>query len=192
MLLLNGRLENVPIMSLQNGGELGRATTTIIDPRKLQIVAYHVSGSRVHEASVLHTADIREVGPLGFIVDGADNIMTLDDSLVRLQAVIDLNFTLLGKNVIDDRQSKLGKVAEYSVESDSFYIQKLHVSQSVVKSLTSAQLIIHRSQIVEITDKQIIVRSATIPKQTGLTQALNPFRRANQQLRPESMQHKNH
>lgn len=173
-------------MSLQSGGSLGLAGAPIIDPRKLQIVAYYVDGPRIHEKSVLHTADIREVGPLGFIVDSSDSIMTLDEDLVRLQEVIGFNFDLIGKIVIDDHKKKLGKIAEYSLESDGFFIQRLHVSQSVMKSLSSSHLIIHRSQIVEVNDRQIIVRSATIPERTGLTQALNPFRKDRQTLAPDA------
>lgn len=186
MLLLNKQVTNLPIMSLQSGGQLGVATETIIDPRKLQIVAFYVDGPRIHKKSILHSVDIREIGPLGFIVDSADNIMELDENLVRLQEIIDFKFTLLGKLVVDDQKKKLGKVAEYSVENGGLYIQKLHVSQSVVKNLTSTNLIIHRSQIVEITDEKIIVRSATIPQAAGLVQALNPFRKSPGTLAPDS------
>lgn len=190
MLLLDNQLENVAIMSLQSGSKLGTAVSPVVDPRKLQVTAYHVSGPHIHEASVLYTSDIREVGPLGFIVDSADSIMVLDDSLVRLQEVIGFNFHLLGKLVVDDHKKKLGKVAEYSVESSGFYVQKLHVSQSVIKNFTSTNLIIHRSQITEVTDQHIVVRSATIPQTTGLAQALNPFRKPSPQLKPESTQPK--
>ena len=177
MLLLNTQLENVAVMSLQTGSALGTAANPIIDPRKLQIVAYYITGPRVQATSVLHTADIREFGPLGFIVDGADVIMELDEDLVRLQEVIDFKFNLLGKTVVDDHKKRLGKVGEYTVESDGFIIQKLHVSQSIMKNLASTNLVIHRSQIVEITDHQIVVRSATVQQPIGLSNVINPFRK---------------
>jgi len=177
MLVLNTQLENIPVMSLQSGTSLGKVTTPIIDPRKLQIVAYHVVGPRVQTPSVLHTIDIREIGPLGYIVDSAHSVMELDEDLVRLQEVIDLNFNLVGKQVIDDNKKKLGKVIDYTVESESFLIQKLHLGQSVLKNIKHSSLIIHRSQIVEITDREVIVRSATVQEQVGLTQVLNPFRK---------------
>ncbi len=47
-----------------------------------------------------------------------------------------------------------------------------------MKNLTKANTVIHRSQIVEITDQNIVVRSATIPHATGLTAILNPFKKA--------------
>lgn len=180
MLLLNSQLANSAVLSLQSGTTLGAISGPIIDPRKLQIVAYYVTGPRVTEPSVVYTSDIREYGPLGFIVDGADSIMTLDEDLVRLQEVISFNFTLLGKTVIDDTKKKLGKIIDYTLENESYMIQKIHVNQSVIKNFSNAHLIIHRSQIIEVTDHAVLVRSATIPKQVGLAQTLNPFRQ-NQQ-----------
>lgn len=187
MLALNKTITNIPVMSLQSGGTLGQADQPIIDPRKLQIIAYYVSGPRIQQTSVLHTNDIREFGPLGFIVDGADCVMELDESLIRLQEVIGFNFELLGKKVVDEDKKNLGKVVEYTVETDGFVIQKIHVGQSLVKNITSSSLLIHRSQIVEITDRHIVVRSSANKQQLGLAQMLNPFRR-NQPLIPEPKQ----
>lgn len=185
MLVLNSHIQNIPVMSLQSGASLGSTSEPIIDPRKLQIVAFKVVGPRILEPSVLHTIDIRELGPLGFIVDGADNVMALDEDLVRLQDIIKLDFHLIGKSVIDESKKKLGKVLEYTLETESFLIQKIHVSQSVFKNFKNSNLIIHRAQIVEITDREIIVRSATVQEQVGLTQALNPFRKA--QIVPDAI-----
>ena len=185
MLVLNRRLESVPIMSLQNGSKLGQAQKPVIDPRKLQIIAYHASGPRIHQASVLHTADIREYGPLGFIVDGANAIMELDQDLVRLNEVIGFNFSLIGKLVIDDKKHKLGKVVEYTAETDGFFIQKLHVKQSLMKNFSNTNLIINRSQIIELNDQFIMVRSGSVQQPVGLAQAvLNPFRRPQSSLTP--------
>lgn len=175
-------------MSLQSGTSLGAVSEPIIDPRKLQIIAYYVTGPRILETSILHTDDIREIGPLGFIVDSADSVMTLDTDLVRLQQVISFKFSLLGKQVIDDTKKKLGKVVEYTVESESFMVQKIHISQSVLKNIANSNLIIHRTQIIEVTDTHIVVKSATIPDHVGLTQVLNPFRKQAQPLNPGANQ----
>lgn len=185
MLLLNAQLENTPVMSLQSGSSLGTVGQPIIDPRKLFIIAYYVTGPRIQTTSILHTSDIRELGPLGFIVDNADTVMSLDKDLIRLQEVITFNFSLIGKTVVDDNKKKLGKVTEYTLESEGFTIQKIHVSQSMMKNLTNSNLIIHRSQIIEINDQTIVVRSASIPETAGLAQVLNPFRKSST-LTPEA------
>lgn len=186
MLVLNSRLVNVPVMSLQSGTSLGTTNKPIIDPRKLQIVAFYVSGPRIRGGHVVHTSDIREYGPLGFIVDSTDAIMALDEDLVRLQEVIHLQFNLIGKPVFDETKKRLGKVAEYTVESDGFFVQKIHVAQSMMKNLTSKDLIIHRSQIVELSDHRIVVRAGSVPQELGLAQVLNPFRKASRPLTPEA------
>ena len=111
--------------------------------------------------------------------------MTLDQDLVRLNEVINLKFNPIGKIVIDDSGKKLGKVSEYSIETESFIIKKLHVSQSIMKNISNSALIIDRSQIKEITDKSIIVRSASVKESTGLSQILNPFRKTASSLGSE-------
>ncbi len=190
MLALSTQISGTPIMSLQNGGELGIAEKAIIDPRKLQVIAYYATGSRILETSVLHTSDIRELGPLGIIVDSADSIMVLDEDLVRLQEVVNLNFELIGLQVIDDTKQKLGKIVDYTLETDGFYIQKIHVSQSMLKNITNTNLIIHRSQIIEITDTKVIVKSATIKQSTKISQMINPFRKTTS-LVPDQVNQKN-
>lgn len=185
MQVLNQKLIDTPVMSLQSGDSLGVTSEIIIDPRKLQIAAFYVSGPRIQATSILHTEDIREIGSLGMIVDSADNIMELDENLVRLNEIINFNFVLIGKPVIDDTKKKLGKVVEYSIDTLNFNIQKLYVSQSVIKNFSSSNLVINRSQVVEVTDHAVIVRSATVPKTEGLVQAINPFRKPAGNLAPE-------
>lgn len=185
MLVLNAQLTGASVMSLQTGGTLGVLAEPIIDPRKLMIVAYYVVGPRVEGVSVLHTSDIREIGPLGIIVDGAESIMSVDEDLVRLQEVINFRFNLLNKLVINEDKKKLGKVTEYTLDTESFLIQKIHVGQSVIKNFKNSNLLIHRSQVVEISNEKITVRSGSIPDQVGLAQVLNPFRKA-PNLSPEA------
>lgn len=172
-------------MSLQTGGQLGSLMQAIIDPRSLQIMAYYVAGPRIHEESVLHTSDIREVGSLGAIVNDANDIMAVDTELVRLREVLSMQFSLIGKAVITDSKQRLGRVSDYAVDSESFKIMKLHVAQSIMRNLGNSALIIGRSQIVEITDEHIVVRSATVQQTTGLMQAINPFRRPKPSLAQE-------
>lgn len=174
-------------MSLQSGSSLGVIAEPIIDPRKLQVVAYHVTGPRISEPSVLHTSDVREVGPMGLIVDSADSIMTLSDDLIRLQEVIDFRFYLLGIQVVDEHKNRLGKVVEYTLETDGFFVQKLHLSQSLMKNLKASSLLIHRSQIIEVTNSKIIVQSGAIKDRVGLTQVLNPFRKTSSSLAAEAV-----
>jgi sporulation protein YlmC with PRC-barrel domain len=170
-------------MSLQTGAEIARTDRPIIDPRQLTIVAFYCQGPKLDvDPAVLHIDDIREYGSLGFIVDSADNLMSPND-LVRLQQVLNFNFALEGKQVVEETGRKVGKVSNFTVDTRSFYITQLEVQQGFMHSLTMASVLIGRTQIVEITDKKIIVRSATIAKEAPATPKLvdNPFKSAQPQ-----------
>lgn len=166
-------------MSLQTGTRVGAAVAHIIDPRRLTIVAFYCEGPLIDfSPAILHVSDIREFSSIGFIVDSADNVMPEDD-LVRLKEILEFKFELIGKQVVESGGRKLGKVANYTVDSESFYIVKLHVQPGFLRSLAHTELIIDRTQIVEINDKHIVVRRATAEdeQQASVPVIDNPFRK---------------
>ena len=85
--------------------------------------------------------------------------------LVRLKDIMDIGFELLGKQVVTANKEKVGKVVDFATELSTMYVQKLYVGQSLLKNLAGGNLGIDRGQIVEITDKRIIVQSlqASVP-----------------------------
>lgn len=177
-------------MSLQTGTQIGMAVRHIIDPRRLNIIAFYCEGPLIDfSPAILHTSDIREFSSIGLIVDDADNIMPPDD-LVRLKEILDYDFSLEGMQVIEEGGHKLGRVGGYTVDSDSFFIVKLQVKPTLLQSFGRAELLIDRTQISEINDKQIVVRRATVtdtkkPGFTPLPPIDNPFRKATHSL-PEA------
>src|SRR4051794_26876902 len=59
MLLPRDRLLNLPIMSLQTGTQIGLAVRHIVDPRRLNIVAFYCEGPLIDfNPAILHTSDI--------------------------------------------------------------------------------------------------------------------------------------
>lgn len=105
---------------------------------------------------ILLYQDIRELIDRGYVVDDHDVLVEADE-LVRLKKVLDIDFQLIGKQVVTTDKEKVGKVSDYAVEVNSMMIQKIYVSQSLMKSLTGGSLSIDRSQINEITPKRIII-----------------------------------
>ena len=186
MLVLRDRLINVPLMSLQTGTQVGVTSAPIIDPRRLIIIGFYCDGPTLDtKPAVLHTSDIREASDIGFIIDSADDIMS-PDGLVRLQEVINFNFTLEGKQVVEDGGRKIGKVADYTVDNQSYYIIKLHIKPSIWQSFSSAEVIIDRNQIKTVTDKQIVVYKADAKAKArtpiGKVPPIdNPFRKSHPQ-----------
>ncbi len=156
MLQLSVSFINKPILSLRSGGEIGRTLGPIINPNNLHIEGFYCNDKFSKKRLILLSREIREVISDGVIVNDHD-AMTPESDLVRLRKIIDINFNILGKKVVTKRRVILGKVNDYSINSDNMYIQKMYVTQPIMKSLKGGQLSIDRSQIVEITDKKIVV-----------------------------------
>ena len=190
MLLLGSRLLNSPVMSLQTGTRLAHILRPLIDPANLRILAYEVDGPLLTEKpSYLRTADIREYGRLGMIINSADEFVGADD-IIQIKNLLNLGFALIGVSVLDEQGRKLGKVEDYTLETGDFVIQQLTVRRGLLKSLADTGLLIHRSQIVEINNKSIIVKAndqkISKPVMTTLREDfVNPFRTAG--AKPETI-----
>lgn len=189
MLLLGSRLLDTPVMGLQTGSELARSARAIIDPRSLAIVAYELSGPLLDQhPSLLRIQDIRELSDLGMIVDSSDEFISPSD-VIKLQQIYEFHFDLIGLAVIDEKKRKLGKVSAYTIEASSFVIEQLNVRRPLLKSLADTELLVHRSQIIEVNDTSIIVKSANNKQIEPVTKLVrqysNPFRAA--QPQPENI-----
>ena len=185
MLILGSRLIGIPIMSLQTGTKLAVTKLPIIDPSNLRVVAYEVDGTMLSEhPSFIRIADVRELSGVGMIIDSNDEFVGAKD-VISIQKLYELGFNPIGMRVIDELKHNLGKVKDYSLETNSFVIQQLNVKPGIIKSLADTELLIHRSQIVEINNQSIIVR-ATVKKLAPIKNIdkltyLNPFRSPNTQ-----------
>lgn len=179
MLLASERILNVPVMSLQTGGQLAHTKASIIDPRNLSIVAFELEGNTLdHQPSFLLISDIRELGNLGFIVDSSDEFVSSED-IISLNEVHKFRFQLIDKVVYDKKKNKLGKVGNYSVEPQSFLIKQLSVKRPFLKSFTDTELLIDRTQIIEINDTSIIIDNderQPSPAKKAMKAYTNPFR----------------
>ena len=162
MLLTIKNMLGAPIMSLQTGQPLAKLGMPIINPHNLKIVAFYVSGPMVgFTPAVLFSEDIREFGDVGAIVDSSDNIMP-PEGMPRLNEVISYNFALDGIHVIDEQNHRLGRVENYTLNPNDFFIQQLYLKPTLMKSLSVANLTVSRDQIVAIDNQKITVRTPTV------------------------------
>ncbi|HMS92885.1 MAG TPA: PRC-barrel domain-containing protein [Candidatus Saccharibacteria bacterium] len=167
MLLLGDRLLGTPVMSLQVGVKVAETIEPVIDPRDLIIVAYEVDGPLLEtHPKFIRIADIRELSDIGMIIDSSDELVELDD-VIKIKEIRGLSFKLIGMKVVDERGRRLGKVEDYIVDTDNFVIQQLSVKGGIINSLSSTGHLINRSQITEISDTIITVKS-TEAKLTSL------------------------
>lgn len=158
MLQLSGSLLNRPVLSLRTGGVVATTTLPIINPTNLKIEGFYCNDAFQRKNTVvLLYQDIRDIIPQGFVVNDHDALAEPDE-LIRLKDIMDLKFDLMGKPVKTVSKQKIGKVVDYATETSSMYVQKIYVGQSLLRNLTGGSLGIDRTQIVEITDRKIIVQ----------------------------------
>lgn len=168
MLVLSKMILERPVMSLRTGRQVALAYAAIINPNNLKIEGFHCTDSFDKKKHlILVTQDIRDVLPAGLVVNDHGDLSEPED-LIRLQKTIDLNFELIGKTVVTTEKKRVGKISDYAIEPESMIIKKLYVSQSIVKSFTGGTLSVDRTQIVEITNKKIIIKELLQPIRTSI------------------------
>lgn len=192
MLILGSRLLHTPVMSLQTGTRLAHTLKPIIDPSNLRILAYEIEGPLLTEnPSFIRTNDIREYGRLGMIINSNDELIGLSD-VIQIEKIYKLKFPLIGVQVLDEHKRKLGKVDDYTLNTDDFVIQQLNVRRGFLKGITDTGLLVNRSQIIEINNTSIVVKSPSVKSAEPVMQAIrgefvNPFRAPKPQAGPETI-----
>lgn len=168
MLRLKQHIVNLPVMSLRTGGRVAVANEPIINPNNLLIEGWYCTDSFSKQTLVLLSKDVRDFVPQGIAIDDHE-VLTEPEELIRLREIMELNFQLIGKSVTTNHRRRLGKVSDYALDSLNMKIQKLYVSRPVYKSLSDGQLSIDRSQIIEITDRRVVVRDVDVKASAGVT-----------------------
>jgi uncharacterized protein YrrD len=171
MLQLSGMIINRPVMSLRTGTQVGTALAPIINPNNLKVEGFWCKADQ-RKQLILVSQDIRDSLPQGLVVNDAE-ALTEQGELVRLAPIIKINFELLGKTVETSGGQKLGKVNDYATDTESMFIKKLYVAKPLYRNFSGGNLGIDRTQIVEITDKKIIVNDieAKVPAHAGAVAA---------------------
>ncbi len=160
MLQLSNTFINRPVLSLRTGAPVAVAVSPIINPTNLKIEGFHCSDSVSKQHLILVAQDIRDFIQQGIVINDHE-VLAEPDELVRLQKILELNFDVIGKPVETLAKEKVGKVGDYAADPKTLYIQKLYVSQSLLKSLGGGTLSIDRTQINEITPKHIVINDLT-------------------------------
>src|ERR1700691_355843 len=116
MLQLSATLLNKAVLSLRTGSPVANVQSVIVNPNNLKIEGFYCQDKFSKEMLILLVQDIREILPQGFVVE--------EEDLVRLKDVLELNFSVINKQVVTIDKQKVGKVSDYAAETNSMYIQK--------------------------------------------------------------------
>ena len=161
MLLTGSKMIGMPVLSLHVGGAIAKTTHAVIDPDTLGVVAYELEGPIIKNdpdvGNILDVTDIRDLSGDGIIVDSADRFTTRED-VVKFDKIMKLHFDLVGLKVVTQDGKKVGRVSDYTLDSNSMIIYQLIVQRPFISSLIDPTLTINRSQIIEIDDYKVTIR----------------------------------
>lgn len=161
MLLMSKSLYNRPVVSLRLGRPVAVAVEPIINPHNLKILGWWCKTPSSTKQKVLLSEDVRETVPQGLAVNDEDALSHTDE-LVRHNEILGIHFQLIDK-VVKTRRTKLGKITDFAYEDGGMFVQKLYVARPLTKLFASEDtLIIDRNQIIEVTDRYILVRDADV------------------------------
>ena len=181
MLIEGSKLLNYPILSLHTASRIAEVKGLVIDPNFLKVVAFEISAASSRQSLFLEASSVREFSKMGMIVDSDEEFVEKDD-VIKLKETIDLGFSLDNMKVISKKKAMLGRIEDFIINTEDFQIMQLIVKRPIYKALIDPELVIGRSDIHEINDSEIIVKSeeGTIMKKSGtldfVPNFVNPFK----------------
>lgn len=181
MLIEGSKLLKYPILSLHTASRIAEVKGLVIDPNFLKVVAFEISAVSSKQRLFLEASSVREFSKMGMIVDSDEEFVEKDD-VIKLKETIDLGFSLDNMKVVSKKKAMLGRIEDFIINTEDFQIMQLIVKRPIYKALIDPELVIGRSDIHEINDNEIIVKSEedTIMKKSGtldfVPNFVNPFK----------------
>jgi uncharacterized protein YrrD len=171
MYILANQLTDLPIMSLQTGQAIAMVKQPIINLDNLEVMAIecNVGRMRRHQGVIL-MRDIRQFATDCVIIDSFDEIEDPHE-IVRLREVMTHNFNPIDKMVVSASGQRLGRVEDYTINLKTCMLQKLYVHQSLMKSILFNNLVVDRTQIIDVNQQRFTVKDAEV-RGTALAPAL--------------------
>lgn len=163
MLYYNSGLLGRPVREARSGDTVAIVEKLIIDPRSFTLAALRLTTTE-KEKSYMVTDSIAEVSlKHGIFFTDTDAVSKLSE-LPRLQEVLNLGFELIklpvrtgGAKKITPQ--KLGTVEDFVVDDTSFAVFQIVVKRGLFSGFMP-ELAINRQQILELTNRELIVDDA--------------------------------
>jgi len=158
MQLLRSHLLGRQIFNIQGGYDMASVIDILVRKDDLKVLLFSLKKhDDLKQTYYLMPDDIRQIVTQRILVDREDKISEADD-LIRYSNDIKHPFTLLGALVVTVSGKKLGKVIDHSCDDQFFEVKKIYVNVGLWDKLLQDQLIIDRKDVVDVTDKNIVVR----------------------------------
>lgn len=186
MQIVAHQLVRLPVLSLQTGQPIALTTGLLLESGKLELKAFICQAGSGE--LLLLPADVKQIGGQGILVDSEESLAEIDD-IVRLKALVENPFVLIGLPVVTELGRRIGKVETFTLDPDDYRVQKLHIHRPLWH--LSGHAIIDRTQVVDVSHQHIVVKDTDIPaaKLSGsavVEARRTPGRVITRLIRPES------
>ncbi len=169
MFLLGSKLTSLQVVALANGDRMAGVSKPLIEPSNLELVAL-LCNTNSKQQRTLGCRDIREASAQLLLINSDDDLAEIGE-VVRLEPLLKKPYELIGTGVKTEGGTRLGKVVDYAIGTKGWMVQKLYVRRPLFKGIFGSNLVIDRTQIIDVTPGVITVREATIaePVAAGAT-----------------------
>jgi sporulation protein YlmC with PRC-barrel domain len=162
MYVYASQLVGRPVMSIQAGGMIAKVTGLVVTQEKLILVAFECFAPEYSmQRPILSTGDVREITEEYLVVDSAEDIGDAGD-IVRMKALLEAGFSLVGMPVVTQSGVGLGIVSDYSLALSTKLVHRVCVRPPLLRRILTDQLMIDRQQIVEVQKNRLVVRDAAV------------------------------
>jgi sporulation protein YlmC with PRC-barrel domain len=158
---MESQIKGQAVVSLQTGQPVAKISGLVIDRSNLEIRAFTCQLPSANQQRILLDSDIRQITNDCMLINDEDDLSDPEE-IVRLVQHIKDAYTPRGKTVLADTGRRIGRVTEFNINLMTGRVQQLFVRPPLWRGWFAPQLIIDRSQIVDISGDRIIVRDATI------------------------------
>ncbi len=148
------------VYSVHSADQIGIIKSLLVRESDLKVELIVVVTLSSTQGSYLLPSDIRFENSKKIIINSHHDLSEAED-LLRYKQSIQKPFLLLGCKVVTQTGKKLGKVRDYSLDTQHFFINKIHVS-NLWGTLISDKLIIARSDIVDVDRAKVTVRDGVV------------------------------
>jgi uncharacterized protein YrrD len=152
------KLLSMPVISLENGQQLGRVKEIILDPSQLALVGLIIDQKRVFkEPRVISFEQIKNIGSHAITVEKASAVEKAS-SLPVLNKLIKNPIPLIGSKVITEDGTILGIVEEFNFDIQTGAITMLEISGRLLESLFKGRSTLGREAVITLGTDALVIR----------------------------------
>ena len=149
---------SMPIVSLQEGMQIGVVRSLVVDPVKLEVAALIIDQRGwFREQKIIPYAKVKSVGADAITIDQSSNVQK-PVSLPEILKLIKEKANPIGTRVIAENGTVIGNVDEYYIDEITGKITSLEIAGKLLESLFKGRARLPVEQVLTIGSDVVVVK----------------------------------